>query len=117
MRTWRGPAGGADQAGRRQVRHAARVGNALAASLSPWKSDTPFRFRSWRVKRSPLHRTMSRCQTVCTTGVFAGTMGIPLIRIVFGIANAVQALFGDDEPWDAETEFRNFLADYGGAGG
>ena len=51
------------------------------------------------------------------TGMFAGTMGLPLAGAVFGVANAVQALFGDDdEPWDADTEWRSFLADFGLAG-
>lgn len=47
------------------------------------------------------------------TALFSGTMGLPLISSVFGVLNAAAATFGDDdEPWDAETEFRNFLADY-----
>ncbi len=48
------------------------------------------------------------------TGVFAGTLGLPLYGVIMGILNAVQAAFGDDEePWDAETAWRDFLADYG----
>ena len=50
------------------------------------------------------------------TGLFAGVMGMPLMSVLFGIANAAKSMFGDDdEPWDAETEFRNFLADMLGA--
>lgn len=50
--------------------------------------------------------------TLGMTAVFSGALGLPLVGMMFGIANAMAALFGDDdEPWDAETEFRNFLAD------
>lgn len=50
--------------------------------------------------------------TLGMTGVFAGVMGMPLMSVMFGIANAVAAAFGDDDdPFDAETEFRNFIAD------
>lgn len=47
------------------------------------------------------------------TGIFAGALGMPLTSIMFGIANAAAAAFGDDDddPWDAEVAFRNFLAD------
>ena len=43
--------------------------------------------------------------------LFAGAMGLPvLLPMLFAIANLI---FDDeDEPWDAETEFRKFLADY-----
>lgn len=45
------------------------------------------------------------------TGVFAGILGLPMIGTVFAVANLAAAAFGDDdEPWDAETEFRNLLA-------
>ena len=51
--------------------------------------------------------------TLGMTALFSGAMGLPLMSVIFGVANALQALFGDDdEPWDAETEFRNFLADF-----
>jgi len=44
------------------------------------------------------------------TALFAGTAGLP-IGGAFVIANLVQALSGDDdEPWDAETEWRALLA-------
>lgn len=50
--------------------------------------------------------------TLGMTALFSGAMGLPLMSMMFGIANAMAALFGDDdEPWDAETEFRNFLSD------
>lgn len=47
------------------------------------------------------------------TGVFAGAMGMPLMSVMFGLAEAAAAAFGDDddEPFDAEVAFRNFLAD------
>lgn len=50
--------------------------------------------------------------TLAMTGVFSGVLGQPLVGMAFWMANIAHALFGDDdEPWDAETEFRNFLAD------
>lgn len=50
--------------------------------------------------------------TLAMTALFSGALGLPLMKLTFGIANAMAAVFGDDdEPWDAETEFRNFLAD------
>lgn len=52
------------------------------------------------------------------TSVFAGVMGLPLMSVGFGLANAAAAAFGgdDEEPWDAEVAFRNFLADMLGPG-
>lgn len=52
------------------------------------------------------------------TGVFAGALGMPLTSVIFGVTNAAAAAFGDDdeEPFDAEVEFRNFLADMLGPG-
>lgn len=45
-------------------------------------------------------------------GLFGGVMGLPTVSVTMGVLNAIAASFGDDdEPWDAETEFRNFLAD------
>ncbi|WP_295385105.1 PLxRFG domain-containing protein [uncultured Thiodictyon sp.] len=45
------------------------------------------------------------------TGLFAGTLGLPMVGTLFAIANLAAAAFGDDdEPWDAETEFKNWLA-------
>lgn len=49
------------------------------------------------------------------TAVFSGVMGMPLMSVMFGVANAAAAAFGggddDDDPFDAEVAFRNFLAD------
>ena len=51
------------------------------------------------------------------TGLFAGALGMPLTSVMFGVANAAAAAFGDDDdPFDAEIEFRNFLADMLGPG-
>lgn len=50
------------------------------------------------------------------TGLFAGAMGLPITGMITVVLNAVAASFGDDdEPWDAETEFRAFLVDLLGA--
>jgi len=47
------------------------------------------------------------------TAAFSGTLGLPLMSVMFGVANAAADAFGDDdEPWDAETAYRNFLADH-----
>jgi hypothetical protein len=47
------------------------------------------------------------------SAMFSGALGLPLMSLSFSIANAMASVFGDeDDPWDAETEFRNFLADY-----
>jgi N12 class adenine-specific DNA methylase len=46
------------------------------------------------------------------TGLFAGALGLPLMGTVFMVANLAAAAFGDDdEPWDAEIAFRNWLAE------
>lgn len=51
------------------------------------------------------------------TGLFAGSMGMPLMGVIFAVSNAAASMFGDDdEPWDAETEWRNMLADWGVVG-
>lgn len=53
------------------------------------------------------------------TGVFSGLLGMPLMSVMFGVANAAAAAFGggddEDEPFDAEVAFRNLLADLLGA--
>ncbi|MGG2103837.1 PLxRFG domain-containing protein [Stenotrophomonas sp. NRRL B-14846] len=51
------------------------------------------------------------------TGLFAGLMGMPLTSVMFGLADAAASAFGDDddEPFDSEVAFRNFLADLLGA--
>jgi hypothetical protein len=44
------------------------------------------------------------------TFLASGAAGLPLLGSGFAILNLVAAAFGDDdEPWDAETEFRSFL--------
>ncbi len=40
--------------------------------------------------------------------VFAGTLGLPLVSTLFGLISFMGG--SDDEPFDAENEFRNFLA-------
>ncbi len=56
----------------------------------------------------------ARKQLVGTFGMTAllgGVSALPL-GTVYLIANGLNAMLGDDdEPWDAETEFRNYLAD------
>jgi hypothetical protein len=50
-----------------------------------------------------------------TTFLMAGTTGMPLMGTVglAGISNLIAGMFGDDdEPWDFETEYRNFLTDW-----
>lgn len=51
------------------------------------------------------------------TAVFSGALGLPAMSMVFGVANAMADALGDDDdaPFDAEAEFRNFLADFMGA--
>ncbi|SHO54436.1 DNA primase TraC [Vibrio quintilis] len=45
------------------------------------------------------------------TALMGGMSALPL-SAAYGIANALSAVFGDDDkPWDAETEFRSYLAD------
>lgn len=51
--------------------------------------------------------------TLGVTALLSGVMGMPLLSVTFAIANAMAGLFGDDdEPWDAETEFHNFLVEH-----
>ncbi|HEY1034572.1 MAG TPA: PLxRFG domain-containing protein [Pseudoxanthomonas sp.] len=46
------------------------------------------------------------------SALFSGVLGLPTMGVVMGTLNALQSTFGDDdEPWDAETEFRAFLSD------
>lgn len=46
------------------------------------------------------------------TGVFSGVLGMPTMSMMLWVANAMAAAFGDDdEPFDAETELRNFFVD------
>ncbi|OBU70241.1 PLxRFG domain-containing protein [Stenotrophomonas maltophilia] len=70
---------------------------------------------------SPEVRRLARRNLTGVLGMSAllsGTMGLPMMGMIMGVLNAVQAAFGDDdEPWDAETEFRAFLTDMLGQGG
>lgn len=46
------------------------------------------------------------------SALFSGVLGLPLMSVTMGVLNSIAASFGDDdEPWDAETEFRAFLSD------
>lgn len=52
------------------------------------------------------------------SALFSGAMGLPMMGMIMGALNGIQATFGDDdEPWDAETELRAFLAGMLGQGG
>ena len=45
-------------------------------------------------------------------GLMTGAVGLPAVGSIMFIANIINAIFGDeDEPFDAETEFRRFIAD------
>ena len=46
------------------------------------------------------------------TAVMAGSMGLPIINALRYGANAAHALFGDDEPFDFNTEYRAWLAEH-----
>lgn len=69
---------------------------------------------------TPEQKTQARRKLAGVLGMhalFAGTLGLPLMSVTFGVLNAVAAAFGDDdEPWDAETEFRTFLRETLGDG-
>jgi hypothetical protein len=45
------------------------------------------------------------------TALMAGTMGLPIINAVKYTAQAAHTLFGDDEPFDFDTEFRQWLGE------
>ncbi|GEM_PF-506875 len=52
------------------------------------------------------------------TALLAGTVGLPLFNLMKMVANAAHAAAGDDdEPWDFETEFRQWLAEHFGQTG
>ncbi|WP_139344041.1 PLxRFG domain-containing protein [Vibrio ruber] len=59
-------------------------------------------------------RSEARKQLVGTLGMTAllgGVSALPL-SLVYGLANSLNAAFGDDdEPWEAETEFKTYLSD------
>lgn len=49
--------------------------------------------------------------TLGMTGLLGGATALPLGSL-FALANALNAAFGDDdEPWDAEVEFKNYLGE------
>lgn len=51
------------------------------------------------------------------SALFSGALGLPMAGVVMGVLNSIAASAGDDdEPWDAETEFRKFLVDMLGEG-
>ncbi|SDZ93897.1 PLxRFG domain-containing protein [Marinobacterium iners] len=61
---------------------------------------------------SPEVKQLARRQLAGILGMhfmFAGAMGLPLWSVLGGVLNAI---FDDeDDPWEFDTEFRNFLAD------
>lgn len=67
----------------------------------------------WTKGESPEVRREARTKLLGIlgmTGLFAGALGMPMIGGVFMAANLAAAAFGDDdEPYDAEIEFRNWL--------
>ena len=69
---------------------------------------------------SPEVRKLARRNLAGVLGmsaIFSGTLGLPLMSVTFGVLNAIAASFGNpDEPWDAETEFKQFLDDLFGKG-
>lgn len=44
-----------------------------------------------------------------TTALMAGTMGLPIYNLLKYGAQGAHALFGDDEPYDFDTEYRRWL--------
>jgi len=70
--------------------------------------------------QSPEVRQIARRNLAGVMGMsalFSGALGLPMMGVAMGTLNALQAAFGDDdEPWDAETEFRAFLAEALGPG-
>jgi hypothetical protein len=71
---------------------------------------------------SPEERAIARRQfqgLMATSAVFAGSMGTPLSGIALGMANGMNALFGDkNKAWNADVAWENFLHDmFGKTGG
>lgn len=63
-------------------------------------------------KRSEEIQSQSRKQlagTLVTTGLLAGTMGLPFATAIFAIVNALGS--GDDDPIDAKKLYQQWLAD------
>ena len=51
------------------------------------------------------------------SSLFSGALGLPMMGMVMGALDGIQATFGDDdEPWSAETELRAFLGNMLGRG-
>jgi len=71
--------------------------------------------------QSPEVRQIARRNLAGVMGMsalFSGALGLPMMGVAMGTLNALQSAFGDDdEPWDAETEFRAFLAEALGPSG
>ncbi|MDW6094066.1 PLxRFG domain-containing protein [Vibrio rhizosphaerae] len=67
---------------------------------------------------TPQERSEARKQLVGTLGMttlLGGLSALPL-SLVYGLANSLNAAFGDDDqPWDAETEFKSYLSDVFGS--
>jgi len=56
--------------------------------------------------------------TMAVSSVMSGALGLPMVTTGLAVANAMQAVFGDDdEPFDAEVELKNFFSDYLGKTG
>lgn len=70
----------------------------------------------WTKGESPEVRREARTKLLGILGMtslFAGAAGLPMLGGTFMLANLAAAAFGDDdEPWDAETEFRNWMRDW-----
>lgn len=72
-------------------------------SVLAWKGESP---EVKRIARRQLTGVMGM------SALFSGVLGLPMSGVVMGVLNALAATFGDDdEPYDAETEFRAFLSE------
>lgn len=75
--------------------------------------------QGWLADTDPATKAEARKKLIGSLGMtalFSGALGLPMMWAVFGVANALHALFDDDdEPWDAETAFQNWLAETVGA--
>ena len=65
--------------------------------------------------KDPVTKAEAKRALIGLFGVHAlmtGAVGLPAVGSIFFIANLVNAVFGDeDEPWDAEVEFRRYIAE------
>ncbi|MES2347020.1 MAG: PLxRFG domain-containing protein [Pseudomonadota bacterium] len=83
--------------------------NLWRAAHQSLKGETP------EVRRAAMTQLVG---TLGMTAFFSGAMGLPLMSVAMGTANAANSLFGDkNEPWDAETAFKNFLTQHFGVTG